>query len=81
MTSNHVSSAIVPEIRTLSEIYPSSFTYVRFWTKIEFLNIVKRSRRYRGATSSATGSWQSRGEGSGGKVPEKLLSFLHLEDK
>ena len=33
-------------------IYPSSFTYVRFWAKIEFLNVVKCRWRPWGTLSS-----------------------------
>ena len=53
-------------VNTAAGIYPSSFTTVRFWTKIEFLNIVKCSWGSGGAVSSATSSWQSPVRGLGG---------------
>ena len=56
-------------------IYPNSFTSVDFWTQIEFLNVVKCRWGSRGSLCSATGSWQSCGHGSGGKVPEKVWAF------
>ena len=37
-----------------SGIYPSSFTNVRFWTKIAFLNVVKCRWGSEGAVSTAT---------------------------
>ena len=40
----------------VSGIYPSSFTNVRFLTKIEFLNVVKCRLGSQGTASSATGS-------------------------
>ena len=49
-----------------TEIYPSSFTNGRFWTKIEFSNVVKCQRRSQGDVSSAIDSWQSTGEDGGG---------------
>ena len=47
----------------LKGIYLSSFTNVRFWTKIEFLNFVKCRWWSWGVVSSTTGSWQSPGRG------------------
>lgn len=80
-----------------SSIYQCSFSNVRFLTKIEFPNVflivneheivVKCSCRSRGAVTSATGSQQSPGEGSGSKAPEIfqlfyiVYIFLHLQDK
>ena len=51
---------------TLKGIYPSSFTNVHFWTKIEFSKVVKCTWGSWGAASSATSSWRRLGEGSEG---------------
>ena len=68
-----------------SSIYPSSFTNVRFWTKIYFSNFLFHEKRWRnywqcrwefqGAVSSATGLWQSPCGFLGGKAPEKFWPF------
>ena len=44
-------------------IYPSSFTNVRSWTNIEFLNVVKCMWESQSTVSSSTGSWGSLGGG------------------
>ena len=74
----------------LHVIYPSSFTNIPFWTKIEFLNVLfhnkqprnycKRQGQSGGAVSSEVSSWQNLGKSSGGKVPEKNFFYL-LEGK
>ena len=51
-----------------SGIYPSSFTNVRFSTKIEFLNGVKCRWGSQGAVSSTMSSWWSPVGGSRGKI-------------
>ena len=50
-----------PSFMTRSGIYPSSFTNVRFRTKIEFSNVAKCRWGSQGAVSSAMGSKQSLG--------------------
>ena len=70
--------ALAYESMTTCGIYPSSFINGRFWTKIEFLNVVKCQRGSRGAASSATGSWESTGGGSGSTVSEKFFPFYIL---
>ena len=42
---------------TVAGIYLSSFTSVRFWTKIELLNVKKCMWESPGSVSSTTGSW------------------------
>ena len=52
-----------------TDIYPSSFTNVCFWTKTEFLNVLfhdKQSRKYCEIASSVVGSWWSLRGDSGG---------------
>ena len=56
-------------------IYPSSFTNVRFWTKIEFLNVVKCRWISQGAQGSTKGSLGSFGMGSWGKASEIFWPF------
>ena len=56
-------------------IYPNSFIIVHFCTKIEFLHVVKCRLVSQSAVISATGSWRSLGEDSGGKSPEKCWPF------
>ena len=59
-----------------ADIYPSSFTNVRFWSKIEFLNVAKCRWGSRAAVSSAMGSWQSRGGGSGVKPGSLVIKEI-----
>ena len=59
----------------LSSIYPSTFTNVRFWTKIEFSNVVKCRKGSQDAVSSTNGSWWSPAGGSEAKVTENLGLF------
>ena len=56
-------------------IYPSSFTNVRFWTNIEFSNVVKRRWGSRGAVSSTTVSRPSPHGVSGDTNLKKLWLF------
>ena len=56
------------DIDVFAGIYPSNFANVQFWTKIEFLNVVKCRWGSWGAVSSTMGSWWSIGGGSGGKT-------------
>ena len=78
-------SVTLTSINFPTEIYPSSFTNGRFWTKIEFSNVVKCQRRSQGDVSSAIDSWQSTGEdrggGAGGYRPLKVFAFVDFEDK
>ena len=62
----------------VSGIYPSSFTNVCFWTKIEILNVVKCRYGSQGAVSYATSSWQSHGGGSGVKPLKDLDLFTFV---
>ena len=64
------------EFRHLSK----QFYWVHFWTKIEFLDVLKCRWGSQGAVSSATYLWQSCGGSSGGKVPPQKLVFLNLVD-
>ena len=66
---------------TLAGNYPSSFTNVRFWTKIEFPNVVKCRWVLEVLYASQRAHWRNPGGGSGGKAPEKYLAFLDLDDK
>ena len=52
---------------TVSDIYPSSLTNVRFKIKIEFWNVVKCRLGSQGDISFTTGSWRNTGGGSEGK--------------
>ena len=56
-------------------MYPSNFTDVRFWTEIEFSDIVKCRWGSQSAVSSATGSQWSPGRGSVGKAHESFDVF------
>ena len=51
-------------------------SHVHFWTKIEFLDVVKHRWESQDAVSSATHSWQNRGGSSGGKVPHTKISLF-----
>ena len=62
----------------VSGIYPSSFTNVCFWTKIEILNVVKCRYGFQGAVSHATSSWQSHGGGLGVKPLKDLDLFTFV---
>ena len=65
----------------VSRVYPSNFTKVRFWKKIEFSNVIlsiiihKWKWRHEGAVSSTTGLWWSPSEGSRGKPLGKCGLF------
>ena len=63
-------------VYTTASIYPSSFTTVRIWTKIEFLNVVKCSWGSGAAVSSATSSWRSPVSASGGVKPLKNFGLF-----
>ena len=49
---------------------------VRFWTKIEFSNIVQWRWVRRDVVNSSVGSWQSPGGSSGGKALEKKIGIF-----
>ena len=72
---SHVYKSVFIYLKQYPGIYPSSLTNVRFWTKIEFLNVVICRWGPRSAVSSATVSYWSNGRGSGGKAPETFWPF------
>ena len=72
---------------TCAGIYPSSFTNVRFLTKIEFSNVLFQKKKNNHeiivkcrwgsecGVSSAAGSWRSPGGVPGSEPPENFWSF------